>query len=229
LEIKFGGKVLPVPKESLIEAVKALRNSPKRNFLQSIELLISLKDVDLKKPESKINELIELPHPLTKPIKICVFATGDLALKAKKAGADLVLGKEEIENLGKNKKLARKIAEENDHFLAEAPLMPLIGKTIGPFLGPRGKMPIPIPPTASIEELINRYRKLIRVRIRDQPAIRCKIAMEDMKDEEIAENAEAVISAVEGKLEKKMKNIKSIMFKTTMGSPIKVLLKEGED
>jgi large subunit ribosomal protein L1 len=90
-------------------------------------------------------------------------------------------------------------------------------------------MPIPIPPTASIEELINRYRKLIRVRIRDQPAIRCKIAMEDMKDEEIAENAEAVISAVEGKLEKKMKNIKSIMLKTTMGSPIKVLLKEGED
>jgi large subunit ribosomal protein L1 len=220
---------LPVTKENLIEAIKTLRSSPKRNFLQSIELLISLKDVDLKKPESKINELIELPHPLTKPVKICVFATGDLALKAKKAGADLVLGKEEIENLGKDKKSARKIAGEYDHFLAEAPLMPLIGKTIGSFLGPRGKMPVPVPPNAIIEDLINRYRKLIRVRIRDQPAIRCRIATEDMKDEEIAENAAAIISTIEGKLEKKMRNIKSIMLKTTMGSPVKVLLREGED
>ncbi|MBS7657825.1 MAG: 50S ribosomal protein L1 [Candidatus Bathyarchaeia archaeon] len=220
---------MSVNKESLIEAVKALRNSPKRNFLQSIELLISLKDIDFKKPESKINELIELPHPLTKPVKICVFGTGELALKAKKAGVDLVLGKEEIENLGKDKKLARKIAEEYDHFLAEAPLMPLIGKTIGSFLGPRGKMPVPVPPNASIEDLINRYRKLVRVRTRDQPAIRCKIATEDMKDEEIAENAATVISIIEGKLEKKMKNIKSIMLKLTMGSPVKVSLKEGED
>lgn len=220
---------MPVTKENLIEAIKTLRSSPKRNFLQSIELLISLKDVDLKKPESKINELIELPHPLTKPVKICVFATGDLALKAKKAGADLVLGKEEIENLGKDKKSARKIAGEYDHFLAEAPLMPLIGKTIGSFLGPRGKMPVPVPPNAIIEDLINRYRKLIRVRIRDQPAIRCRIATEDMKDEEIAENAAAIISTIEGKLEKKMRNIKSIMLKTTMGSPVKVLLREGED
>ncbi|MEM4650110.1 MAG: 50S ribosomal protein L1, partial [Candidatus Bathyarchaeia archaeon] len=64
---------------------------------------------------------------------------------------------------------------------------------------------------------------------RDQPAIRCKIATEDMKDEEIAENAATVISIIEGKLEKKMKNIKSIMLKLTMGSPVKVSLKEGED
>jgi len=113
--------------------------------------------------------------------------------------------------------------------LAEAPLMPLIGKTIGSFLGPRGKMPVPVPPNAIIEDLINRYRKLIRVRIRDQPAIRCRIATEDMKDEEIAENAAAIISTIEGKLEKKMRNIKSIMLKTTMGSPVKVLLREGED
>ena len=220
---------MPITKESLLEAVKALRNSPKRNFLQSIELLISLKDVDLKKPEFKINELIELPYSSTKPVKICIFATGELALKAKKAGADLVLGREEIEELGKDKKLARKIANEYDHFLAEAPLMPLIGKTIGHFLGPRVKMPVPVPPNVAIEDLITRYRKLIRVRIRDQPAIRCRIATEDMKDEEIAENAAAVISVIEGKLEKKMKNIKSIMLKTTMGSPVKVSLGKGED
>jgi len=220
---------MPIPKESLIEAVKALKNAYKRNFTQSIELLVSLKDVDLKKPESRINELIELPYQLNKPVKICVFATGDLALKAKKAGADLVLGKEEIENLGKDKKSARKLAKEYDHFLAEAPLMPLIGKTIGAFLGPRGKMPVPIAPNAPIEDLIKRYKKLVRVRIRDQPAIRCRIATEDMKDDEIAENAAAVISVIEGKLEKKMKNIKAIMLKKTMSPPIKVLLKEGKD
>lgn len=213
---------MPITKEALMKAVKALKESPKRNFLQSVELLMSLQDIDLKKPESRINELIELPHPISKPVKVCVFATGDLALRAKKGGADLVLDKSDIEGLMKDKKSARKLVREYEHFLAEAPLMPLIGRSLGALLGPRGKMPIPVPPNAPIEDMIKRYKKMVRVRVRDQPAVRCRIATEDMDDEKIAENAGAVISAIEGKLEKRLKNVRSIFLKKTMGPPVKI-------
>lgn len=215
---------MPVTKEALVKAVKALKESPKRRFLQSVELLMSLQDIDLRKPESRINELIELPHPINKPVKVCVFATGDLASRAKKGGADLVLDKSDIEGLAKDKKSARKLAREYEHFLAEAPLMPLIGRSLGALLGPRGKMPIPVPPNAPIEDMIKRYKKTVRVRVRDQPAVRCRIATEDMDDEKIAENAMAVISAIEGKLEKRSKNVRSIFLKKTMGPPVKILM-----
>ena len=82
----------------------------KRGFNQSIELIINLRDIDMKKPEGRIQENIELAHYIGKQILICVFATGDMALRARRAGADLVIEREELESLGNDKKRQRKIA-----------------------------------------------------------------------------------------------------------------------
>lgn len=73
--------------------------SKKRNFIQSVELLINLRDIDPKKPEGKIQEAVELPYPVGKLGKICVIASGELAFKAKKAGADLVIERNESKPL----------------------------------------------------------------------------------------------------------------------------------
>lgn len=214
---------MQVKKEDLVKAVKELRKSAvKKRFKQSVELIMKLQDLDLKKTESRINELVELPNGLSKQNKVCVFATGDLASKAKKAGADLVVGREDIEKYGRDKKAARKLSREYSFFIAEAPLMPLVGKTVGSMLGPKGKMPTPVPPSANIEESISKHRRMVRVRVRDQQLIQCKVGEEDMVDERIVENIQALMGAVEGKLEKGLKNIKAIAIKTTMGKPINV-------
>jgi large subunit ribosomal protein L1 len=123
---------------------------------------------------------------------------------------------------GKKKDL-REIANGYDFFLAEAPLMPLVGKILGSALGPRGKMPVPLPPSADVGEIMNRYRKMVSVRMRNQPILQCRIGTEDMKEEQIAENIQAVIRAIERKLKRGMKNIKSIYIKTSMGPSVKVL------
>jgi large subunit ribosomal protein L1 len=210
-------------KDALKKAVATLRDSKqKRNFNQSIELVMKLKDIDVKKPESRIETSIEIPNQLSKEVKICVLATGDLALRAKKGGADRVIGREEIEEIAKNKKNAKKLITDFDFFIAEAPLMPLIGKSFGMFLGPRGKMPTPVPPNVPIEDVIARHRKMVRIRVREQPAVRCRVATEDMKDEKIIENIQAVISGLESKLTKGEKNIASILLKATMSKPVKV-------
>ena len=219
---------MPISKENVLKAVQEMKkSSPKRNFKQSVELIVSLRDFEVKKSESRITETMELPNPLEKPVKGCVIATGDLAVRAKAAGADLVLGREDLDKLSKDKKSAKKIASDYNFFIAEAPLMPLIGKTVGAFLGPRGKMPTPVPPSAPIDEIIKRHRKLVRIRVRDHPMIQCRVGTEDMADEKIVENIQTVIGGVEAKLERGPRNIASIALKTAMGEPIKIAMAEG--
>jgi len=214
---------MPLDQKTILAAVKeAKEKSEKRKFNQSIELILKLQEIDMKSPEAKIQEVVELPYPLEKPNKICVIASGELAMKAKKANADRVIEKAELEGLAGKKQEMRKIANAYDVFIAEAPLMPLIGKTLGSVLGPRGKMPLPVPPSADISALMTKHRKTVVVRLRSQPIIQSRVAMENMKDEEIAENIQTVLRVLEGKLKKGMKNIKLAYIKTAMGAPVKI-------
>ncbi|MEM2341487.1 MAG: 50S ribosomal protein L1 [Candidatus Bathyarchaeia archaeon] len=218
---------MSIERKYLKEALKELREkTPKRNFNQSIELIINLQDVDISKPENRIQEVIELPHSPRKKISVCVFASGDAALRARKAGADMVLEREEIESLAGDKKRQRQIAKQMNSFIATAPLMPIVGKIFGAILGPRGKMPTPIPPTADIEREIERHKRLVMVRTRGQPVLSCRVGTEDMSDEELIDNIDAVIKRVEGKLKRGIKNIASIYVKASMGPPVKVKIEE---
>jgi len=216
---------MPLDTKNILQSIKELREkSKKRNFVQSIELIINLQDIDPKKPEGKIQEVTELPHGVGKGNKICIIASGELALKAKKAGADLVIERNELEALTGDKKRQKNLAKTYDFFISEAPLMPLVGKVLGATLGPKGKMPVPVPPTANIAEQIEKNRRTITVRLRGQPVLQCRVGTENMSDEEIAENVQAVIRIVEGKLKRGIKNIRSIDLKTAMGPPIKISL-----
>lgn len=214
---------MPLDQKTLLEAVKeAKQKSGERNFNQSVELILNLREIDMKSSEGKIQEIVELPHEPQKINKIVVIASGELALKAKRANADLVIERTELDGLAGKKRELRKIANTYDVFIAEAPLMPLVGKTLGPVLGPRGKMPIPVPPTADIANLMEKYRKTVIVRMRNQPIVQCRIGTAEMKEEEIVENIQTVITTMEGKLKKGIKNIKVAYVKTSMGTPVKI-------
>jgi len=83
-------------------------------------------------------------------------------------------------------------------------------------------MPIPVPPSADIAALLAKHRKTIVVRMRNQPILQNRVGMENMKEEEITENVQAVLRVLEGKLKKGMKNIKLAYIKTAMGTPVKI-------
>jgi len=209
--------------KALIESVKEAKSkAEKRKFVQSVELVINLRDIDMKKPESKIQELIELPHPVGKQTKVCVIASGELALKAKNAGADLVIERAELEALAGDKKKQKTLAYTYESFIAEAPLMPTVGRVLGAVLGPKGRMPTPVAPTVNIADAIAKQRKTLLVRLRAQPVLQCRIGTEDMPDEQIAENIQTVIRRLEGKLKRGLKNIRSLIIKTAMGPPIEL-------
>ena len=203
--------------KSLKEAIELAR---KRNFKESVDMVVVLKDINLKGPEGRIREVVELPHPPKKEVKICVVADGDVALQAKKMGLT-VITREELQQM--DKKAAKKLAKRCDWVLVKTDLMGLAGRVLGPALGPRGKAPVPLPPNAPLEVFVKKYSKSVNLRVRKQPQVMCSIGTEDMDVKELAENAMAVMSALERKLPNPQNQIAKVIVKTTMGPPVIVV------
>jgi large subunit ribosomal protein L1 len=210
--------------ENTIKAVnEAIESAPKRKFTESVDLVINLKNIDLSQPKNRITESIVLPKGRGKATKIGVFAKGDLAIKSQSGGADLVISPEDIDKMSGDRKLIRSTTRDIDFFIAEAPLMPSIGKSFGPILGPKGKMPDPIPSSADPTPIINRLKRTVKVRTKDKTTFHSLVGNLSMSVEDIAANIEELLSTVESKLQNGTQNIASVYVKTTMGPAVRLM------
>lgn len=208
--------------DALKKAVKEAKEKGKpRNFTQSIDIVINLKDVSFKDPKNKMKQELVLPHGKGKEVKIGVFAERDMATRGKKLGLQ-IFSKKELESISKDKRKARKMANTYDFFIAQADMMPLIGKALGPVLGRRNKMPVIVPPTAPLEPIVEKLKNSIRINTRDTPIVQAIIGNEKMDNDKVVENGMAVLNAVKRKYEG-MNVLKSVYVKTTMGPTIKVI------
>jgi large subunit ribosomal protein L1 len=209
--------------EGLVEGIEqALEQAKPRNFPESVEVAINLRDIDLSVPSNRIEAEIILPKGRGRAIKVAVFASGEMAVKARDA-ADAIIGPEDIETLAEDKAKARALAQGHDFFVAEAPLMPAIGRRLGTVLGPRGKMPRPLPPGGDPLPVIKNLKRAVRVRSKDRPTFHAAVGTRDMKPRDLAENLETVLKRVEAQLPRGRTNIGSVYVKTTMGPAVKVV------
>jgi len=209
--------------QNLVEAArKVLKNSQQRNFLESVELAINLGDVDLSDPKNRIQDEVILPKGRGKPIKVGVFGSSEMAVKVKEV-ADLIIKPEEIEEIAEDKKKAKKMLAEYEFFVAEAPLMPTIGKRLGVILGTTGRMPKPVPPGSDPSNIIRNLKNSVRIRTKDKPTFHVPVGTKNMSPEDIAENVEAVLKKVISKLERGKQNIRSVYIKSTMGPSVRVM------
>ena len=215
---------MSVSLETIRTAVKtAKENAPERKFQESFDMIINIKDLDLSNPANRFDLEVNLPNPMSKDVPICVIGEGDLAVRAQRAEADRILGREELEQLASNPKMAKEIADSHYFFVAAAPMMPLVGRHLGRVLGPRGKMPSPIPPNIDITPIIARLRQSTRVRLRQHPTIHTRVGTADMSDDALSENIQAVLTNILDQFEQGSNNLRSIFIKTTMGQSVKVL------
>ncbi len=213
-----------VEKAKILEAVKAaLEKAPKRKFSESIDITINLKNVDMAQPKNRIDETIMLPHGTGENIGICVLGKGDIVTQAKDAKVDLILGPEEIERLGGAPREARKVASSYRFFLAETAVMPQVGRFLGPRLGPRGRMPMPITGGMDIRPIVERLRNSVKIRTKDKTVFSTKVGSTAMKPEQVADNIETIVKRIESVLEQGPLNVRSIYVKTTMGPAVRLV------
>ncbi|HNQ25896.1 MAG TPA: 50S ribosomal protein L1 [Methanoregulaceae archaeon] len=213
-----------VERARILEAVKAaIEKAPERKFSESVDITINLKNIDMAQPKNRIDETILLPHGTGKTVGIAVLGKGDITTQAREAGVDLIIGPEEIERLGGEPREARQVAGKYRFFLADTGVMPQVGRFLGPRLGPRGRMPTPIPGGTDIRPIVERLRKSVKVRTKDKKTFHVKVGSTQMPPEQIAENIDAVLKKIEGVLEQGSMNIRSVFVKTTMGPAERLL------
>jgi large subunit ribosomal protein L1 len=208
--------------ENINNAIKeAIENAPERKFVESMDIQFTIKDVDLKNPTNRIKEEVRLPSGRGREVRIAMFAAGEAATRAREAGIH-VITPPEIEELGGNKGRAKKIGNQFDFFLSEVPHMGLIGRYLGTVLGPRGKMPRPVPPTLDPAVLATGLKTTVVVKSGDKMTVHSTIGTVGQSQEELLANAMEVYNRVIGRLERGVGNIRSLFIKTTMGPSTQV-------
>ena len=203
--------------EKISEAIKnAVEGAPERKFVESLDIAFTIKDVDLKNPNNRIQEEIRLPSGRGRELKIAMFAAGEAATKAKAAGI-AVFTPQDIEDFGGKKGRAKKVANQFDFFLSEVPHMGLIGRYLGTVLGPRGKMPRPVPPTLDPAMLAAGLASTVVVKSGDKMTFHASFGTVKQSHDELLANAMEVFTRVTTKLERGVGNIRSLYIKTSMG------------
>ncbi len=208
--------------ENINNAIKeAIENAPERKFVESMDIQFTIKDVDLKNPTNRIKEEVRLPSGRGRDVRIAMFAAGEAATRAREAGIH-VITPPEIEELGGNKGRAKKIGNQFDFFLSEVPHMGLIGRYLGTVLGPRGKMPRPVPPTLDPAAIATGLKTTVVIKSGDKMTFHSTIGTVGQSQEELLANAMEVYNRVIGRLERGAGNIRSLFIKTTMGPSTRV-------
>ncbi len=208
--------------DSIQDAVsRALSDSPDRNFRETVDIAVNLRDLDLADPNNRVDESIVLPSGTGQDTRIVVFAEGETALRAEDV-ADEVLGNDDLEDLGDDDNAAKDLADETDFFIAEASLMQDIGRYLGTVLGPRGKMPTPLQPDDDVVETISRMKNTVQVRSGERRTFHTRVGAEDMDADAIADNIDVILRRLFTDLEKGPQNIDTVYVKTTMGPAVEV-------
>ncbi|MBD3310366.1 50S ribosomal protein L1 [Candidatus Woesearchaeota archaeon] len=217
------------------EVTTALQNlrevSPKRNFKQTIDLIIALRSLDLKKPENQVDIFITLHYPKGKKNSVCAFVGPELLSQAKEIMDECI----SVDDFPKwtDKKQLKKLAHSYDYFLAQANIMPKVAQTFGKYLGTAGKMPNPkagqiVPPNANLKSVYSRLQKTVRILAKTQGNIQTMVGKEDSDDKEVADNIMTIYNAVAHALPSE-NNVRAVYLKLTMGPPVKIGEKPEEE
>lgn len=209
------------------EALSGLRaEEHKRKFSQTVDLIINLKGLDMKKPEEQLDFYLTLPHGIGRKIKVCALIGPELVEEAK--ACDKVVMESEFDTVAKDKKTIKKLANEYDYFIAQANIMPKIATAFGKVFGPKRKMPNPkagcvVPPKTVLKPLVDKLQKFIRIYAKEKPIVQCVVGAEAMSDAQLADNVASILDQVIHHLPGEQNNIKSAYLKLTMSKPIKIL------
>ena len=198
---------------------RALEDSPDRNFTETVDLAINLRDLDLNEPSNRVDESIVLPSGTGQETRIVVIAEGETAVRAEEA-ADEVLSGDDVADLDDDE--AKDMADETDFFIAEEAMMQDIARHLGTILGPRGKMPDPLAPDDDVVETVNRLKNTVQLRSGDRRTFHTLVGAEDMDAEAISDNIDVILRRLHADLEKGPQNIDAVYVKTTMGPSVEV-------
>lgn len=207
---------------SLEEFTKFLdENKGQRKFKQTVEVAINFKDIDFSKQDNRLNLEVPLPNGKGKVKDIALFANDKALVEGARKNNIQVIDPTELEGVSKDPKRMQALLSFD--LVAQASTMPQIARYLGQFLGPRNRMPKPVMPNTSIENVAKELSRSVSIKSKGKylPTVHSVVGIEDMEPSKIYDNISEVVKAVGAKVGQN--NIKSVYVKLTMSKPMKFM------
>eukprot|EP00300_Choanocystis_sp_HF-7_P036158 c5141_g1_i1.p2 GENE.c5141_g1_i1~~c5141_g1_i1.p2 ORF type:complete len:224 (-),score=64.88 c5141_g1_i1:99-770(-) len=189
----------------------------KRNFVETIELQISLKNYDPTK-DKRFSGTVRLPSAPKAAYKVCILADAAHIEEATKYGIPY-LDVEALKAMKKSTKAVRALAKQYDAFLASDTLIKQIPKLLGPGLSKAGKFPTLLNHDDSMVEKIAELQSTIKFQMKKVLCLALAVSNLKNSPEETEKNIVTSINFLVSLLKKNWQNVKSLTIKTTMGKP----------
>jgi len=197
-----------------------LTNRKKREFIETVELQIGLRDYDPEK-DKRFNGSIRLPNVPAPNRKVGLIGTAVHCDQAKKVDVGCI-DAEGAKKFNKDKKLIKKWAKPFDVLLASESLMKQIPKLMGNTLNKIGKFPVAIGENEKVDDKVKEIKSTVRFQLKKVLCMGTAVGTANLTEEELRQNINMSINFLVSLLKKGWQNIRTLHIKTTMGKPVRL-------
>ncbi|KAJ1526198.1 hypothetical protein ONE63_009357 [Megalurothrips usitatus] len=209
-----------VSRDTLYECVNGVLASSaekKRNFVETVELQIGLKNYDPQK-DKRFSGTVKLKHIPKPKMQVCMLGDQQHCDEAKALNVPF-MDAEALKKLNKNKKLVKKLAKQYDAFLASESLIKQIPRLLGPGLNKAGKFPGLLAHGESMTGKIDEVKATIKFQMKKVLCLSVAVGHVGMTPDELVQNVHLSINFLVSLLKKHWQNVRSLHVKSTMGPP----------
>ena len=191
------------------------KKGKKRNFVESIELQVTLKNYDAQR-DKRFSGTFKLPVIPKSRYEVCVLGNAKHCEKAEQIGVDKMTV-DDLKKFNKNKKLIKKFAKKYDAFLASGTLIKQIPRILGPGLTKAGKFPGLLDDNDNLQEKIDVTKATIKFQMKKVLCMSLAVANVEMTRDEIILNIQLAVNFLVSLLKKNWQNVKKLYIKSSMG------------
>ncbi|KAL0437030.1 UNVERIFIED_CONTAM: 60S ribosomal protein L10a-1 [Sesamum radiatum] len=188
-----------------ISVITADSKEKKRNFTETVELQIGLKNYDPQK-DKRFSGSVKLPHIPRPKMKICMLGDAQHVEEAEKIGLES-MDVEALKKLNKNKKLVKKLAKKYHAFLASEAVIKQIPRLLGPGLNKAGKFPTLVTHQESLESKVNETKATVKFQLKKVLCMGVAVGNLDMEEKQIFQNVQMSVNFLVSLLKKNWQNV----------------------
>jgi len=196
---------------------QAAKEGKKRNFVETIELQIGLKNYDPQR-DKRFSGTVKLPNVPRPRMSLCILADALDVDRAKQIELEYMTV-EDLKKLNKNKKLVKKLAKKYNAFLASEALIKQIPRLLGPGLSKAGKFPTPVSHADDLSRKVIEVRSTIKFQLKKVLCLGVAVGHVEMTEDQIMANTMLAINFLVSLCKKNWQNLGSVHLKSTMGKP----------
>jgi large subunit ribosomal protein L10Ae len=205
---------------STIQELTKASQEKKRKFVETVELQIGLKNYDVAR-EKRFSGSIKLPNIPRPNLKLCILGDQAHIDEAKGCGMPF-MSVDDLKKFNKNKKLIKKFAKKYYGFLASESLMRQIPRLLGPTLSKVGKFPTLLTHSDTMVVKADEVRATVKFQMKKVLGLGIAVGHVEMTEDQLARNINLAINFLVSLLKKNWQNIRSIVVKSTMGTPYRL-------